>query len=166
MWLSGQVAGKLFLQTTLAILGVGSGGVVSLRAQAPDSSIRVLHEIIEGLPPAAAVRLGMGGEHWIGRLARSPFDSLTLTGETGIRTVHLAEIDTLWVRGPRKQDGLMAGAGLGALMFLVLQLTADPGEPRGVRARQGLVVFLGTAGAGMLLDAISDPWVEHFPEWR
>jgi hypothetical protein len=159
------VMGSLLLRVAMLIIGVGgSGGVSRLGAQAPDSSTRALRGIIEGLPPAAAVRLGVGRERWTGRLARSSNDSLTLNDETGVRQVELADIDSLWLRGPRKHQGLMAGAGLGALVFIALQLTDDSGLQRGAKARQGFTVILGAAAIGMLMDGISDPWVPQFPE--
>jgi len=64
----------------------------------------------------------------------------------------------------RALQGLMAGAGLGALVFVALQLTDNSGLERGARARQGFTVILGAAAIGMLMDGISDPWVEQFPE--
>jgi len=160
------VMGSLLLRVALLIIGVGgSGGVSRLGAQAPDSSTRALRGIIEGFPPAAAVRLGIGRERWTGRLARSSLDSLTLTDETGVRQVKLADIDSLWLRGPRKHQGLMAGAGLGALVVIALQLIDDDsGLQRGAKARQGFTVILGAAAIGMFMDGISDPWVPQFPE--
>ena len=163
MLLSGSL-GQLALPATLTLLAAGSGGLMRVRAQTPDSTTRVLHAIIEGLPPAASVRLGIGGKHWTGRLAGSPPDSLTLTGENGVRPVRLADVDTLWLRGPRRHEGLIAGAALGALLFAVVQITDVGGEPRATKVRRGLVVFAGAAALGMLLDGISDPWVKHFPE--
>jgi hypothetical protein len=148
----------------LALLAAGSGGLMPLRAQTPDSTTRVLHAIIEGLPPAASVRLGIAGKHWTGRLAGSPPDSLTLTGENGVRRVRLVDVDTLWLQGPRRHEGLIAGAALGALLFAVVQVTNVGGEPRGTKVRRGLIVFAGSAALGMLLDGISDPWVKQFPE--
>jgi hypothetical protein len=142
----------------------GSSGIGTLAAQAPDSSTRELRGIIEGLPPAAAVRLGIGPERWTGRLAGSSLNSLTLTDETGVRKVALADVDSLWLRGPREHQALMAGAALGALVFVALQLSDDSGLQRGVRARQGFIIILGTATVGMLMDGISDPWVPQFPE--
>jgi hypothetical protein len=156
--------GSLSLRAALVVIGVGSSVVGGLEAQAPDSSTRALHGIIEGLPPAAAVRLGVGRERWTGRLARSSNDSLTLNDETGVRKVKLADIDSLWLRGPRKHQGVMAGAALGALVFVALQLSDNSGLERGARARQGFTVVLGAAAIGMLMDGISDPWVEQFPE--
>jgi hypothetical protein len=156
--------GSLLLRAALVVIGVGSSVVGGLGAQAPDSSTRALRGIIEGLPPAAAVRLGVGRERWTGRLARSSNDSLTLNDETGVRKVKLADIDSLWLRGPRKHQGLMAGAGLGALVFVALQLSDNSGLERGARARQGFTVILGAAAIGMLMDGISDPWIEQFPE--
>ena len=137
---------------------------VSLPAQGPDSSTPALRGIIEGLPPAAAVRLGIGPVRRTGRLAGSSLNSLTLTDETGIRKIELADVDSLWLRGPRKHQGVMAGAALGALVFVALQLTDNSGLERGARARQGFTVILGAAAIGMLMDGISDPWVEQFPE--
>ena len=162
MLLSGSL-GQLSLPA-LALLAAGSGGLMPVRAQTPDSTTRVLHAIMEGLPPAASVRLGIGGKHWTGRLAGSPPDSLTLTGENGVRPIRLADVDTLWLQGPRKHEGLIAGAALGALLFAVVQITDVGGEPRGTQVRRGLVVFAGAAALGMLLDGISDPWVKQFPE--
>jgi hypothetical protein len=57
----------------------------------------------------------------------------------------------------------MAGATLGALLFLV-QIADGGGIQGGTKLRQGLVVFGGAAALGMLLDEISDPWVRQFPE--
>lgn len=49
-------------------------------------------------------------------------------------------------------------------MFVILQLSDDSGLQRGAKARQGFIVFLGTAAVGMLMDGMSDPWVTQFPE--
>jgi hypothetical protein len=119
MRFSRTIPGPLCLRVALATMSAGSSAVGALGAQAPDSSTQALRGIIEGLPPAAAVRLGIGRERWIGRLARSSLDSLTLTDETRVRNVTLTEIDSLWLRGPRKHKGLMAGAGLGAIVFVI-----------------------------------------------
>jgi hypothetical protein len=137
---------------------------VLLHAQVPDSSTRALRGIIEGLPPAAAVRLGIGPERWTGRLAGSSLNSITLTDETRVRKIELADVDSLWLRGPRKHQGLTAGAALGALVFVALQLSDDSGLQRGAKVRQGFTVILAAAAVGMLMDGISDPWVPQFPE--
>jgi hypothetical protein len=154
--------GSLLFRAVLVVLGAGSGGVGTLGAQVPDSSTRALRGIIEGLPPAAAVRLGIGRERWTGRLARSSLDSFTLSDETRVRNVTLTEIDSLWVRGPRKHEGLRAGVALGAIAFILLQLNES--GLRGARARDGFFVFVGAATLGMLMDGISDPWVTQYPE--
>jgi hypothetical protein len=155
--------GSRLLWAALVVMGTVTSGVGILAAQARDSSTQVLRGIIEALPPAAAVRLGIGPQRWTGRLAGSPPNALTLTDETGIRKVTLSDIDTLWVRGPRKHEGLTAGAALGALVFVTLQLSDGSGLQRAGRARQGFMIILGTAMAGMILDGIADPWVAHFP---
>jgi hypothetical protein len=91
-------------------------------------------------------------------------DSLALTDESGMHVVSLETIDTLWVRGPRKNDALTAGAAFGAIMFGVLQLSREEGEDPGLSARLGLILFLGAATGGMLVDAVSDRWVRNYPE--
>jgi hypothetical protein len=137
-----------------------------LVGQSPDSSSQALRSLIDALPPAAALRLGIAGERWTGRLAvRSP-DSLVLSYESGTRTIRLPAIDTLWLRGPRRHDGLLAGAAFGAVMFALLHLAQDAAGDPWYQNRLGFALFAGAVGGGLLVDAVSDPWIQHYPTWR
>lgn len=57
----------------LSVLGISP---MRLAGQSADSSTRTLRALLENLPPAAALRLTAGGEHWTGRVASRPPDSL------------------------------------------------------------------------------------------
>jgi hypothetical protein len=153
-------------RVVMTLLGLSMLGFSSTRlaGQAADSSTRRLRAVVTSLPPATAVRLTAGGRYWSGRVARRLSDSLALTDESGMHVLSLEAIDTLWVRGPRKTEALMAGAAFGAIMFGVLQLSRDEGEDPGLRTRLGLILFLGAATGGVLVDAVSDRWVRNYPE--
>jgi hypothetical protein len=110
------------------------------------------------------VRLTAGGKSWTGRVATRPPDSLSLTNENGTHMVSLGAVDSVWVRGPGKNDGLKAGALFGAIMFGVLQLSRDQGEDPGLSTRLGLILFVGAATGGALIDAVSHRWVRNYPE--
>ena len=148
----------------LALAGVGLGLArpSGLRAQAVDSSAAYLTGLIEGLSPSTRLRLSSAGERWTGRLASRQTDSLTLAGEQSTRTLALNAIDTLWLRR-EQHDALLAAAGFGALMFVLLQV-ADDGGDRGSAARIGGVLFLGVTTAGMALDAVAEQWTRSYPE--
>jgi hypothetical protein len=147
---------RLILLFLLAVIPI------QLAAQVADSSPNALRQLVEDLPPSAQVRVRTLGSHWTGRLAARPPDSLALAQESGTRTIRLSAIDTLWVRG-QKHDALLAGAGFGALMFCLLQIGRGPGDPA-TSARLGGILFLGAAGGGMLIDAISEQWSRRYPE--
>ena len=146
---------------SLALLLLLAVKPAHLAAQA-DSLSHALSQLVEDLPPSAQVRVGTLGSRWTGRLAARPPDSFVLAGETGTRTIRLSTIDTLWVRG-QKHEALLAGAGFGALMFCLLQIGRGSGDPA-TSARLGAVLFLGAAGGGMLIDAVSEQWSRRFPE--
>jgi hypothetical protein len=134
----------------------------ALEAQSMDSSTAYLTGLIEGLSPSAQLRLSAAGGRWTGRLeARRP-DSLTLASDRLTRTLALSVIDTLWLRRER-HDALFAAAGLGALVFVLLQI-ADDGVDRGSATRLGGLFFVGATTAGMAADALTDEWVRYYPE--
>jgi hypothetical protein len=128
-----------------------------------DSAAVSLPEVLADLPSGTSVRLATSSGRWSGKLgARSP-DSLTLRDETGTRTLSLAAIDSVWVPGRRSHRGLLGGAGFGALMFGVLQLSGESSEDPGLNTQLGLVILAGALAAGLVVDAISDPWVQRYP---
>src|SRR5215213_6233952 len=133
-----------------------------LAGQTADSSSNMLRVAVEGLAPSTDLRVGSQGKRWIGRLAgRSP-DSLALSNETGTRSIHIAAIDTLWLRR-EKHDGLLAGAGFGAIMFGLIHIGRNLGDPAQA-TRFGAAIFLGATTAGLLVDALSTSWVQTYPE--
>jgi hypothetical protein len=148
---------------SMAWVGVGLLALArGLTAQMPDSSSNILGQMVEDLPPSARLRVGALGTRWTGKLAARRPDSLVLADETGSRPIRLAAIDTLWVRSQR-HDGLLAGAGFGALMFSLLQV-ARGSENRAASTRLGAILFVGAATGGMLIDAVSDRWSQRYPE--
>jgi hypothetical protein len=155
-------------RTALPFLGLSLLGTTPahLAGQSTDSSAIALQALVAALPPSAHVRLASGGERWSGRLAARAPDSLALGDETRPRAVRLTAIDTLWVRGLRRHHGLLAGTGFGALMLGVLQLSGDTGEDPGLNTKLGLILLAGGATAGLLVDAVSDSWVQRYPAPR
>jgi len=137
---------------------------VALTGQSADSA-GALPALIAAVAPAASVRLATGGQRWSGTVALQPGDSLALVTAEGKRGVHLSSIDSLWVRRPQPHHGVLAGAGFGALMFGLLQLE-DTVEDPGLNTRIGLALLAGGIAAGLLVDAVSDPWVRRFPSAR
>ena len=131
-------------------------------AQGSDSTQHALRDLIEGLPPSARVRLGSAGERWEGRITDRDSDSVVVLGEAGPRTFDIPAIDTLWLRG-EKHDGLLAGVGFGAVMFSLLLISRGK-EERAMNVRLGTILLLGSATAGLLVDAVSERWTQWYPE--
>jgi hypothetical protein len=146
----------------LAGAALGPAAASALAAQAVDSSPAYLTGLIEGLSPSARLRLSAAGERWTGRLESRRPDSLTLASTRLTRTLALNAIDTVWLRRER-HDALFAAAGLGALVFVLLQI-ADDGVDRGSATRLGGLFFVGATTAGMAADALTDEWVRYYPE--
>jgi hypothetical protein len=138
--------------------GLLVGRPASLVSQQPDSA-HALRTLVNGLPASAQIRISSSGRLWTGRVAVRESDSLTITDEAGTRTIRLTAIDTLWVRR-QTHTGLLTGSAFGALMFGLLQI----GPQSGYEERLGAILFLGAAGAGMLIDASSPPWTQHHPD--
>jgi hypothetical protein len=126
-----------------------------------DSGSTSLGRLVAELSPSTRIRVATGGEHWTGRVAARQPDSLTLVSRFHTRTFPLRAVDTLWIRSER-HTALAAGAGFGALMFGLLQL--GHGGERSMATQLGAILFLGGAGAGLLIDAASDRWSRRFPE--
>jgi hypothetical protein len=135
---------------------------MTLGAQVADSADHTLRELIDGLPPSARIRVGSSGQHWTGRVAARSSDSLSLTLASGTRTLGLAAIDSLWIRG-QQHDALLAGAGFGALMFFLLHAARNTGD-RSDTSRLGVILFLGASTGGLLVDAVSERWAQRYPE--
>jgi hypothetical protein len=152
-------------QRGLALLGFGLWGTnpACLSAQSADSSSSTVSALVGALPPASSARIATGGERWTGRLAAQPEDSLALITEAGRRAVWLAAIDTLWTSRPQRHQGLLAGAGFGAVMFGVLQLSGNSSEDPGLNTRLGLILLAGGTAVGLLVDAASNRWVQRYP---
>jgi hypothetical protein len=148
-----------------ALLGLCLSGVVSphVAAQTTDSTRPALSQAVSDLPSGLTIRLATREGRWSGRLEATSADSLTLSDERGTRTLRMAAIDSLWVRGRKSHNGLLAGAGFGALMFGVLWLGARSSEDRWITARLGTAIFAGALAAGVAVDAVSDPWVQRYP---
>ncbi|HYF38463.1 MAG TPA: hypothetical protein VD930_02160, partial [Gemmatimonadales bacterium] len=135
----------------LARLGLMAAIPAGLFAQsAEDTTATSLSRLVTGLSPSARLRLSYGGERWSGRLEARHADSLTIAGTAVTRTIPLAAIDTLWLHR-ESHTALAAGAGFGALMFALFQLSDD----RYYGTRLGAIIFLGSATAGLLIDGMS-----------
>ena len=133
-----------------------------LAAQSPDSTAKTLAKVVESLPPAAVVRLSTTGDRTSGRVVTRNADSLVIQHATGQRSVALAGIDSLWVPA-RRHRALLAGAGFGAILFGVLQLSGNSAEDPGLNTKLGLALFAGATGLGLVLDAAADPWTRRYP---
>ena len=105
---------------------------------AGDTGSTSLRKLVVELSPSARLRLTSSGERWSGRLEARHADSLT------------------------SHKGLAAGAGFGALMFALLQLGNR--DDRYYATRLGAIIFVGAAGAGLLIDGASDGWSRRYPE--
>jgi hypothetical protein len=94
--------------------------------------------------------------------AVTPAD-LTLVTEEGSRTVHLAAVDTLWVRGRRTKLGAIIGGvvGLGGGVFL--GLLAEALCENSCEGDAVLTLGLLGTGTGALTGAIIGT---AFPRWR
>lgn len=138
---------------------------IRLAGQEADSSVRELRTIVDDLPSDARLRIASDGQRWTGQLTVRSSDSLGLAGEAGTRTVSLAQVDSLWVAGPEKHHGLLAGAAFGALMFGVLQLGGESAEDPGLNTRFGLVLLGGSITLGLLVDAVTGSWDRRYPEY-
>jgi hypothetical protein len=145
----------------IGLLGAGTNPR-ALAGQSPDSSVRNIAALIASLPPAAVVRLSMSGDRTSGRVVSRTADSLVVQHETGRRSVAIAAIDSLWVPA-RRHRGLLAGAGFGAVMFGVLQLSGESAEDPGLNTKLGLMFIAGSTAFGLILDAVSDPWSRRYP---
>ena len=148
-----------------ALLGLWLVGIAppAVVAQTANSAAATLPELVASLPSGTSVRLATNGTRWSGRLGARPADSLKLTDESGTRTLHVAAIDSMWVRGHRSHKGLLGGAGFGALMFGALQLGGESSEDPGLNTRLGLAIFAAALAAGLAVDAVSEPWVQLYP---
>ena len=133
-----------------------------LSAQAPDSAGNYLRSVVQQLAPSERVRLQLAGERWTGRLAGRRPDSLTVVNQSRTRTLAIQGIDTLWTRR-ETHEGLLAGAGFGALMFALLQIS-EPSYNRSRATRLGGILFLGMATGGMMVDAFAERWTRRYPE--
>jgi hypothetical protein len=134
-----------------------------LACQAVDSSGHDMGAVIAQVPFAGQLRIATAGERWTGRLAARTPDSLALSRETSTRSVSLADVATLWALGRQRHSGLLSGAGLGALLFGLLQLGGGSGEDPGLNTKLGLVLLAGTTTLGLLVDATSQPWEQRYP---
>ena len=148
-----------------ALLGLCLVGIapLALVAQTADSAAATLPALVANVPSGTFVRLATNGTRWTGRLGVRSADSLTLTDESGTRTLRIAAIDSMWVRGRRSHKGLLGGAGFGALMFGALQLGGESSEDPGLNTRLGLAIFAGALAAGLAVDAVSEPWAQLYP---
>lgn len=150
------------LRPTLVWLGLTVAIHSTVAAQvAADSGSTSLSRLVAELPPSGLLRFTSGGERWTGRLSSRHPDSLTVTSRSQTRTSPLSAIDTLWLRG-KSHTALAAGAGFGALMFALLQL--GHGGDRYTATRLGAIIFVGAAGAGLLIDEASERWSQRYPE--
>jgi hypothetical protein len=146
----------------LAWLGLIGAIPPTLSAQvAGDTGSTALSRLVAELSPSARLRLTSGGQRWSGRLEARHADSLTVAGMSGARTIPLAAVDTLWLH-QASHTGLAAGAGFGALMFALLQLGNR--NDRYYATRLGAIIFVGAAGAGLLIDGASDGWSRRYPQ--
>jgi hypothetical protein len=150
------------LAGTLTAFWMGAFQPPAVVAQAGDSGAAYLRSVVEQLSPLARVRLQSAGERWTGRLTDREADSLTVVNERKTRTLALQAIDTLWTRR-ETHEGLLAGAGFGALMFVVLQIS-EPSYNRSQATRLGGILFLGMATGGMMVDALAERWAQRYPE--
>ncbi len=131
----------------------------------PDTSAR--NAAIAGLKRGQQLRLAVALQGRMqGRLAHIDGELLRFETAGGIRSVHLAAIDTLWVRGEGAAHGFLIGwlitsAGVGVVEFSACTSFTNGHCGLGhVALIVAISAFLGLPGGGIgaALGRASDPW--------
>lgn len=125
----------------------------------------------EVLRPEAArrsvVRLGLRGTRVTGRLAALSAGAAQIEEVAGLRSVSLAEVDSVWVRGRATKTGMLVGAVTGAIatgIFVGLVVSAIcEVDCDNAGLEGGLVGFgIGAVGGALVGAAIG----AAIPKWR
>jgi hypothetical protein len=154
-------SGALFALVMLAGAGPGRAQVL------PDSSGRLpspLLSAVAALPPAAHLRVTTQLGTFTGRITSRSDDALTVTlrNSAQVRTIALSDIDTLWVPARKSHGGLLAGAGLGALLAGLLAASPKGGDDPGLNTLLAGVALVGGVLVGLTIDSV-ERWTHAYP---